>query len=200
MRARPGFIHFLQRVGVSALAVLVVVLSLELIVRIVRRLSPPERAETRSVDFITCDRDSLLGWIFPASSQGLFQTGPHPTPLETNELGLRNPPIDVGREPCLRIIVLGDSYAFGWGVQKNEAFPRQLEAMIVERYPRVSVEVVNAGYPGMGSTNSAPCSSACFPMLSLTSSSPRSASRTTLLTISASCDSRPTVSRTTHRN
>jgi lysophospholipase L1-like esterase len=150
MRARPGFIHFLQQVGVSALAVLVAVLSLELTVRIVRRLSPPERAETRSVDSITCDRDSLLGWIFPASSRGLFRAGPHPTPLETNELGLRNPPINLGREPCLRILVLGDSYAFGWGVQKDEAFPRQLEAMIVERYPGVSVEVLNAGVPGYG--------------------------------------------------
>jgi lysophospholipase L1-like esterase len=150
MRARSGFIHFLQQVGVSVLAVLVAVLSLELTVRIVQRLSPPERTETRSVDFITCDQDSLLGWIFPASSRGFFRTGPHPTPLETNELGLRNPPIDVGREPCLRILVLGDSYAFGWGVQQNEAFPRQLEAMIVERYPGVSVEVLNAGVPGYG--------------------------------------------------
>jgi len=150
MRARTGFIRFLQQVGVSTLAVLVAVLSLELTVRIVRRVSPPERPEARSADYITCDRDSLLGWVFPASSQGLFQTGPHPTRVETNELGLRSPPIDAGREPCLRILVLGDSYAFGWGVQKNEVFPRQLEAMLVERYPDISVEVLNAGVPGYG--------------------------------------------------
>jgi len=150
MRARTGFIRFLQQVGVATLAVLVVVLSLELTVRIVRRVSPPERAEARSTDYITCDRDSLLGWVFPASSQGLFQTGPHPTRLETNELGLRSPPIDAGREPCVRILVLGDSYAFGWGVRKNEVFPRQLEAMIVERYPDISVDVLNAGMPGYG--------------------------------------------------
>lgn len=150
MRARTGFIRFLQQVGVATLAVLVAVLSLELTVRIVRRVSPPERAAARSVGYITCDRDSLLGWVFPASSQGLFQTGPHPTRVETNELGLRSPPIDAGREPCLRILVLGDSYAFGWGVQRNEVFPRQLEAMLIERYPGISVEVLNAGVPGYG--------------------------------------------------
>jgi len=150
MRARAGFIRFLQQVGVSILAVVVAVLSLELAVRIVRRVSPPERAAARSADYITCDRDSLLGWTFPASSEGLFQTGPHPTRMETNELGLRSPPIDAGREPCLRILVLGDSYAFGWGVQKNDVFPRQLEAMIAERYAGISVEVLNAGVPGYG--------------------------------------------------
>ncbi len=74
----------------------------------------------------------------------------HVTEVQTDHLGLRNPRARSGRNPDRRIIVLGDSYAFGWGVQEEETFPRQLERMIGERYPDVLVEVVNAGVPGYG--------------------------------------------------
>lgn len=44
----------------------------------------------------------------------------------------------------LRIAVLGDSMAFGWGAGDQDTYPAQLERMLTTR----PVEVINAGYPG----------------------------------------------------
>jgi len=67
--------------------------------------------------------------------------------------GLRNPPVQVPKPADVyRIVVLGDSVPFGWGVAEAEAFPRVLERDL-QREPRPDgkrVEVVNAGIPGFG--------------------------------------------------
>ena len=69
--------------------------------------------------------------------------------MHTNELGIRSRPIDRGGQ-SVRVLVLGDSYAFGWGVPEKDAFPRQLESMITARFRSVPVEVINGGVPGYG--------------------------------------------------
>ena len=69
--------------------------------------------------------------------------------MHTNELGIRSRPIDGGGQ-SVRVLVLGDSHAFGWGVPAEDAFPRQLESMIRGRFRSVPVEVINAGVPGYG--------------------------------------------------
>jgi lysophospholipase L1-like esterase len=51
------------------------------------------------------------------------------------------------RDGVLRIAVLGDSVAFGWGVEDGETYPAQLER-VLEARGAGDVEVVNAGFPG----------------------------------------------------
>jgi lysophospholipase L1-like esterase len=69
-----------------------------------------------------------------------------------NADGLRNP--DVPRpKPAdvFRILVVGDSVAFGWGVAEADAFPRVLERQLAGSRPGGRrIEVVNAGSPGWG--------------------------------------------------
>ena len=51
-----------------------------------------------------------------------------------------------------RIVVLGDSVPFGWGVGEDDPFPRRLEGLL-QQSPRRDgrrYEVVNAGSPGWG--------------------------------------------------
>jgi lysophospholipase L1-like esterase len=48
----------------------------------------------------------------------------------------------------VRILVLGDSYAFGRGLPEEQANPRRLEEMARERYPLASIEIVNGAIPG----------------------------------------------------
>ncbi|MBL9076978.1 MAG: SGNH/GDSL hydrolase family protein [Planctomycetes bacterium] len=66
---------------------------------------------------------------------------------------LRNRPVVVPKpaDVC-RVVVLGDSVPFGWGVGEDDPFPRQLEVLLRD-HPRRDgrrYEVVNAGTPGWG--------------------------------------------------
>ncbi len=70
--------------------------------------------------------------------------------IASNALGFR----DVDRGPkgeALRVLVLGDSFAFGWGAERDVTFEVQMErlqaAARAERQER-PLEVVNAGVPG----------------------------------------------------
>lgn len=66
------------------------------------------------------------------------------TDVTINSRGLRNPEIGVERTPGVRrIIVLGDSLTFGWGVDEAHTYPRRLEARLNATGARH--EVINAG-------------------------------------------------------
>jgi hypothetical protein len=69
-----------------------------------------------------------------------------------NSRGMRNPEVSMKRpDGTFRILVVGDSVPFGWGVGDEEAFPRLLERMLNkhggegEKY-----EVINSAVPGWG--------------------------------------------------
>ncbi len=64
-----------------------------------------------------------------------------------NAEGLRGPETTVEKPAGVRrVVVLGDSIAFGYWVADEDAFPRQLEAML--RGAGQPVEVLNFGVPG----------------------------------------------------
>ena len=61
--------------------------------------------------------------------------------MSTNSLGLRGPEIDSPKKH-LRVLCLGDSVTFGWGVEEQNAYPALLQQKIM-------AEVINAGVPGV---------------------------------------------------
>jgi lysophospholipase L1-like esterase len=61
-----------------------------------------------------------------------------------NSQGLRSPEAAAPKEPGVRrLLVLGDSLTFGWGVDERETYPRVLERMLNAAGRRY--EVINAG-------------------------------------------------------
>jgi len=64
----------------------------------------------------------------------------------TNALRLRGPGIGPRRQGVPRILMLGDSYTFGWAVSEQDALPEQLGRLLSE--PGRDVEVINGGVPG----------------------------------------------------
>jgi len=70
-------------------------------------------------------------------------------PGVTNEDGVQpDVPPDQYLVKNYNIIVLGDSYAYGAGLEKKtDAFPFLLEAKLQKKYPKAEVKVVNFGYP-----------------------------------------------------
>jgi GDSL-like lipase/acylhydrolase family protein/acetyltransferase AlgX (SGNH hydrolase-like protein) len=73
-------------------------------------------------------------------------------PVRTNGAGFRGGPLPRTKPPGVyRIVALGDSFTFGFGVREGQAWPARLAARLNARTggtPRV--EVVNLGVPGTG--------------------------------------------------
>ncbi len=55
-----------------------------------------------------------------------------------------------GSQDALRVLCVGDSHTYGAGVERDEAYPAQLQAVLGERLER-PVEVLNGGFPGVNS-------------------------------------------------
>jgi hypothetical protein len=77
-------------------------------------------------------------------------------PVHINSRGTRGPEFQVPKPAnTLRILSLGDSKTFGWGLTETEAYSGRLEKLLQERVgPGTNVEVINAGvnawsYPQM---------------------------------------------------
>jgi lysophospholipase L1-like esterase len=67
--------------------------------------------------------------------------------VEINDLGLRERPLAPKSPERWRVLLLGDSVTFGWGVEAGSTFGRRLEADLSARLGR-AVETVNAGVCG----------------------------------------------------
>lgn len=65
--------------------------------------------------------------------------------IKTNSEGLRNAELSQKEKGTFRILMLGDSYMVGWGVEETKSIPRQTETFLRQRFPNKKIEVVNAG-------------------------------------------------------
>lgn len=86
--------------------------------------------------------DSLLGWAHQPGQEGIFETQQFSTVVRINENGLRDRQHSYERQNDVeRILVLGDSFAWGYGVEETERFSQLLEESL-------GVDVINAGVSG----------------------------------------------------
>lgn len=60
--------------------------------------------------------------------------------VSTNSMGFRDNPIQT--KEGLRIVCIGDSVTFGWGVEQSESYPEQLQNIL-------NVDVINTGVPAL---------------------------------------------------
>jgi len=70
-------------------------------------------------------------------------------PYRINSLGLRGPETDAAKPAdAFRILVLGDSVAFGWGAEEESTFTCQLQQLLNQAGSNKQFRVWNAGVPG----------------------------------------------------
>ena len=79
-------------------------------------------------------------------------TGQHvkirPTTIKISSQGIRDRAYPLEKpKGVYRIVILGDSVSFGWGVELDETFPKLLEFFLNEREPG-KYEVINFSVPG----------------------------------------------------
>lgn len=97
-------------------------------------------------------RDPLLFWRFKPSYRFILKDSDL-VEYSINSKGLRNTEFsDIPNRDTMRIICLGDSSTFGFGVNVDDSYPKKLEA-ILNKYPiyKKHFEVINAGIPGYSS-------------------------------------------------
>lgn len=95
--------------------------------------------------------DETLGWTLRPNSAGAdFRGGPQQGLVRTNSLGLRADRDYAQPKPpgVLRILLLGDSFAFGVGVDQESSFATLLEARLNRSGGPLRYEVANLGVSG----------------------------------------------------
>jgi lysophospholipase L1-like esterase len=105
--------------------------------------------------------------VFPVHPPGMYTEAPWGTsltpgfsgrlqrtdfdaPFNVNDLGLRGSALPPRTDSTVRVVALGDSQTFGFGVTDDSTFSVQLERILNAAYPARDVQVVNAGTPGYG--------------------------------------------------
>lgn len=101
--------------------------------------------------------------LFPPHSEQHYASYDFEYTVRTNSLGLREREIDPVLEKGSRIIVLGDSYTYGWGVDAEETWVRLLEEHM--RKAGYDVQTVNLGKPGTGPPDYANLAEEVIPLL-----------------------------------
>jgi len=86
--------------------------------------------------------DSLL---FPGASRFVHDSCEFHVTVATSRQGLRDREFSIDPRPgIVRVVAVGDSFTFGWGVEADQSWPKVLERLLNQR----NVEVLNFGVPG----------------------------------------------------
>lgn len=98
-----------------------------------------------------------LPWLFelrPGAEGRISETGA--ALYRINEDGFRDSVYARPKqEGAFRIVVMGDSVSFGYGVAETEAYPQILEELLSDLVPDARIEVVNLGVGGYNAYNEA---------------------------------------------
>ncbi len=106
------------------------------------RLLPLEWSEERARFY---QYDAELGWRGKPNASGTFRTLDFSSWVQLNSHGLRAPEVSYEKKPFeRRILVLGDSFVWGYGVNADQRFTEKL------REELVGSTVINAGCSGYG--------------------------------------------------
>lgn len=98
--------------------------------------------------------DAELGYTVAEDLDLDYQGSDYQVHISTDELGARRHPPAAGRPTGapLTVMVLGDSYTFGIGVDDDQTWPYHLEQLLADALPGTTARVVNLGVPGYGLT------------------------------------------------
>lgn len=129
----------------TLLLVTIFLISLLLLVgEFASRILFPEWAPTRAerVNFWTYD--AILGWAHQPNQSGTFKHRDFSVSVKINSHGLRDKDYPLTRTEKGRILVMGDSFGWGFGVEHEEIFSE-----IIERRNH-EWEIINASVSGYG--------------------------------------------------
>ncbi len=92
-----------------------------------------------------CEYHPTLGWIGRPNVDDVYESFDCRHHVHQNALGFRGRDIGFPRTPARRLVVLGDSFAWGFGVEDDQIF-----SAVLEHEATAPLEVVNLGVSGYG--------------------------------------------------
>jgi lysophospholipase L1-like esterase len=96
-------------------------------------------------------RDPELYHVLAPNLSVEFSSTDWVTHVNTNQLGFRDREVSPKGPYTFRILVLGDSYTFGYGVEMEDSYPEQLEGFLnVQAQQPREYDVINTGVNGYG--------------------------------------------------
>lgn len=105
---------------------------------------PPHRKLTL-IHLVRPHADERVVYELRPGVRGVFRG----KPVEINSLGMRDVERPLAKRPgAFRIVVIGDSHAFGWGVRREEGLAAGLEERLNEGLDPSRFEVWNTAVPG----------------------------------------------------
>ena len=128
------------RLGLILLGVLFALLALEVILRVTDAVP-----EVGSPLFSFHENDAYLGWIGKPNVRLRYHRPEFDTLVQHDAGGWRQPDPLRPQDAAERILVLGDSFTWGWGVSQGEVFTDRLQAALPP-----TVAVFNRGVIGFG--------------------------------------------------
>lgn len=129
------------RLGVTAAATLLGLAVCEVAARIVLPAPPDSTREPQIVYRV----DPEVRYVLSPNQQGWIDDGF----ATTNSRGFRGGEVDIPKPPGrIRIVALGDSVTFGFGVNDSDTFSQQLQQQLRTRRPGADIDVVNLAVPG----------------------------------------------------
>ncbi|HEX8351329.1 MAG TPA: hypothetical protein VF611_00280 [Pyrinomonadaceae bacterium] len=103
------------------------------------------------------------GLIFPPGSSLTYRTPEFTFTAEINRLGFRDREFAPAKGAGTRLLAVGDSFTYGWGVGVEQSWPKLLEAGL--RGSGRDVEVANLGQPGASPVVYAQTAARAIPLL-----------------------------------
>ena len=139
-RVRGVLRAMLHRLGLVLFGVLLAALALEVVLRVWDAVP-----EVGSPLYGFHDTDADLGWAGKPNVRLRYHRPEFDTLVELDAAGWRKPQPSVPADPMHRVLVLGDSYTWGWGVAQGELFTDRLQVQLAP-----TVAVYNRGVIGFG--------------------------------------------------
>ncbi|MDQ2691184.1 MAG: SGNH/GDSL hydrolase family protein, partial [Chloroflexota bacterium] len=115
------------------------------------RLFQPQIFPVHPQGLYTEDPD--IGYVLTPGYSGELVRSEFHTSIQIGQSGLRGKDPAPPREDTIRILILGDSQAWGFGVTDSQTFSVQLEEFLSQRFPERDIQVLNAGVPGYGTAD-----------------------------------------------
>jgi hypothetical protein len=95
-----------------------------------------------------CEANGSRLWQYKANFREAHQTPEFRMTVRTNDWRLRDAEPDLAA--ALRILVIGGSFTFGWGVDEGERYSEVVQRAVSRALPGTSVGVLNAGHWSYG--------------------------------------------------